>query len=173
MTKIHSFHNFMIIEEMVAPQKRQIAKAIEEIKVLLIEIGIRRFLPTDLKDTYTKYPSFFDTCPKEYLYHSTFATAPVIISEILLPKVILDAIKNLLANYSTTLDADTYTLINKLDKVAKLEHNLDILRSAFFKKLSNFQNTAQLKKGFPEAHKAHLKLFRQERELVYNVNKNN
>lgn len=89
-----------------------------------------------------------------------------------MPKVILDAIKNLIATYSTTLDADAHTLINKLDKVAKLEHNLDIVRSTFFKKLSNFQNTAQLKKGFPEAHKAHLKLFREERELVYKINKN-
>lgn len=173
MTKIHSFHNFMIVEEMVSPQKIQISKALEEIKLLLTEIGIRRFLPIDLKENYTKYPSFFDTCPKEYLYNSSFATAPVIISGILLPKIILDAIKNLLANYSTTLDTDAHILIDKMDKVAKLEHNLDIIRSTFFKKLSNFQNTTQLKKGFPEAHKAHLKLFRQEKELVYNVNKNN
>lgn len=171
MTKIRSFYSFMIVEEMVSPQKRQIDKALEEIKLLLVEIGIRRFLPTDLKDNYIKHTSFFDTYPKEYLYHSPFATAPVIISEVLLPKVILDAIKNLLANYSTTLDADAYTLINKLDKVAKLEHNLGIVRSAFFKKLSNFQNTTQLKKNFPEAYKAYLKLSREEKELVYKVNR--
>lgn len=58
-----------------------------------------------------------------------------------------------------------------MDKVAKLEHKLDRVRSTFFKKLSNFQNTTQLKKNFPEAYKAHLKLSREEKELVYKVNR--
>lgn len=55
----------------------QLDKALEEVKLLLIEIGTKRFLPPDLRDNYVKYPSFFETCSKDYLYHSTFSTTTV------------------------------------------------------------------------------------------------